>query len=143
MVRRFDSATIQQWTEITLAAKESRGSGFFKKSPQAYFIDNLRQAAEGRRTPPDWWWDLKREQEQQIESSSPSHLVRSVLAPQSPGRSVSAYLKTPVGQTEFRQLFQPLYAELCQTGKPGPEAQRIAMEHCISHLQRRLASSEE
>lgn len=143
VVKRFDAATIQQWAEITLAAKESRGLGFFKKSPQAYFIDNLRQAAEGRRTPPDWWWNLKREQEQRIESPAASRLARSVLAPQSPGRSVSAYLKTPVGQAEFRRLFQPLYDELCKNGKSQREAQRLATEHCISHLQRRLASSKE
>jgi transcriptional regulator with XRE-family HTH domain len=37
---------------------------FFKRSPQAYSIDNVRNAAEGWRTPPDWWHQLRRSEQQ-------------------------------------------------------------------------------
>ena len=47
---------------------DARGQGtlredFFTKSPQAYFIDNLQEQAAGRRTPPDWWRELRKEEE--------------------------------------------------------------------------------
>ena len=48
---------------MTLAAKERNGETFFKTSPQAYFVDNLKEQAAGRRTPPDWWRNLRKEEE--------------------------------------------------------------------------------
>jgi hypothetical protein len=54
---------LQEWTDITLAARERFGSSFFKRSPAAYFLDNVKQAAAGRRTPPDWWHDVRKAEE--------------------------------------------------------------------------------
>jgi hypothetical protein len=60
--RQFSSQLLQQWLDITLAARERHGELFFKKSAAAYFIDNVRNAAQNGRTPPDWWHDLVREE---------------------------------------------------------------------------------
>lgn len=54
---------INEWADITLAAKERNGKGFFTTGPQAYFLDNLTHAAKGTRTPPDWWRALRIEEE--------------------------------------------------------------------------------
>ena len=51
---------LNQWVDITLAAKERRGRSFFRKSPAAYLIDNLNHASKGTRLPPDWWHDIRK-----------------------------------------------------------------------------------
>jgi hypothetical protein len=64
LLRRYPKRLLQEWADITLAAIERHGMPFFKRSPQAYFIDNVRNAAVGRRTPPDWWHQLRRSEQQ-------------------------------------------------------------------------------
>jgi hypothetical protein len=50
---------VQEWVDITLSAGERFGPDFFRRSPAAFFIDNLKHAAVGKRTPPDWWHELR------------------------------------------------------------------------------------
>ncbi len=59
---RYRADLLQQWLDITLAARERYGESFFRKSAAAYFVDNVRNVAQGNRTPPDWWHDLVREE---------------------------------------------------------------------------------
>jgi hypothetical protein len=59
-IRDFRPQLVQEWADITLAAMERKGKRFFRKSPQAYFVDNIQQATRGNRTPPDWWHQLRR-----------------------------------------------------------------------------------
>jgi hypothetical protein len=70
LVRGYPIRLLQEWADITLAAIERHGRRFFKRSPQAYFIDNVRHAAAGQRTPPDWWHQL-RKSEHQVARRSP------------------------------------------------------------------------
>jgi hypothetical protein len=60
LLRRFPMPMLREWTDITQTAKERFGVSFFKKSPQAFLVDNLKNAAKGNRTPPDWWHDVRR-----------------------------------------------------------------------------------
>ena len=64
LVKQYPSRLLQEWVDITLAAKERFGPKFFKKSPAAYFVDNVRNAGAGNRTPPDWWHELRRAERQ-------------------------------------------------------------------------------
>ncbi|HUY33162.1 MAG TPA: hypothetical protein VMV69_10300 [Pirellulales bacterium] len=63
ILRTYPQKLVAEWIDITLAARERYGDKFFKRSPQAYLLDNLRHAANDGRTPPDWWHDLRREEE--------------------------------------------------------------------------------
>ena len=63
ILRIYAPRLIAEIADMTLAAKERNGQSFFKSSPQAYFIDNLQEQAAGRRTPPDWWRDLRKQEE--------------------------------------------------------------------------------
>jgi hypothetical protein len=60
LLRRHPTRLIQEWVDITLAAKERFGPEFFRRSPAAFFVDNVENAAAGGRTPPDWWRELQR-----------------------------------------------------------------------------------
>jgi len=64
ILARFPVEQIQLWVDVTLAALEHKGPAFFRRSPPAFFMDNIQHAARGNRTPPDWFWAL-RQQEQQ------------------------------------------------------------------------------
>ena len=47
---------------LILKGASSLDWAFFTKSPQAYFLDSVKAAVESRRTPPDWWRDLRKQE---------------------------------------------------------------------------------
>lgn len=55
VLRTYPNRLVRQWCDITQAALEQRGSEFFRRSPAAYLIDNLKAAERGERTAPDWF----------------------------------------------------------------------------------------
>jgi hypothetical protein len=63
ILRRFQHALVREWVDITLAAGERFGPQFFKRGAPAYLTDNLKHATAGSRTPPDWWHELRREEQ--------------------------------------------------------------------------------
>lgn len=68
IVKQFARPTVQVWADITLAAMERHGQSFFTRSPQAYFLDNVKEAAQGKRTPPDWWRELSKRRREEAEA---------------------------------------------------------------------------
>ena len=69
LIRRFDPRMLSEWCDITQAAMERHGPGFFKKSPMAFLVDSIDKASKGKRTPPDWWHDLKKAEARKHEMS--------------------------------------------------------------------------
>jgi hypothetical protein len=63
ILQRFAIEQIQLWADVTLAAIERKGPSFFRRSPQAFFMDNIQNAASGNRTPPEWFWVLRSEEQ--------------------------------------------------------------------------------
>lgn len=63
IIKRYPTRLVQEWADITLAAQERHGMRFFTRSPQAYFIDNVKNATAGNRTPPDWWHEVRKAEE--------------------------------------------------------------------------------
>jgi hypothetical protein len=63
LVRRFPHHLVSQWTDITQAALERFGQAHFRKSPMAFLVDSLSKAAQGTRTPPDWWHEIRKQEE--------------------------------------------------------------------------------
>ena len=135
--RQYKHALVQQWADITLAAKEKFGLRFFKKSSQAYFMDNLRNG----RTPPDWWWACKREQEQRITSPLAKQLVECGTRPRATiERDFVNFLKG-AGRTELEKLTVEATGDFRRSGLSDPESVKRATELCIAHLRNRFASS--
>ena len=62
LVEKYPTRLLQEWADITLAAQERFGKSFFSRSPMAYFVHNVQEAAKGTRTPPDWWHDVRKEE---------------------------------------------------------------------------------
>ncbi|MHC4880749.1 MAG: hypothetical protein ACYTGL_30210, partial [Planctomycetota bacterium] len=60
LIREYPASLLRTWADVALAAKEHKGDSFFRKSPQAYFMDNVKHAAAGQRTPPDWFLEQQK-----------------------------------------------------------------------------------
>jgi hypothetical protein len=60
--RNFRMELLQQWADITLAARERHGLSFFERSMAAYYIDNVKAAKKDGRSPPDWWHEFKKQE---------------------------------------------------------------------------------
>lgn len=89
LLREFPVTVLREWADITLAARERKGESFFRKSAQAWFVDNVKQAAAGNRTPPDWWQELHREERRTERSAShrdPERAIPPGILTESPGR---------------------------------------------------------
>lgn len=61
--QEYDHRLLHEWADITLARIE-RGLSF-RKSPQAYFMDSIRNARDHGRTAPDWYHEVQRHEERQ------------------------------------------------------------------------------
>ncbi len=75
LLREFPKPMLREWLDITLAARERYGAKFFKRTPQAYLVDNLQAARSSGRTPPEWWHELRsreRQESRTLPGSAPS-----------------------------------------------------------------------
>lgn len=66
LLKDYPHRMVREWLDITLAARERHGLKFFKRSPQAYLVDNLQEAVSSGRTPPEWWHELRSQERQRV-----------------------------------------------------------------------------
>ena len=102
LVRRFPTRLVAEWSDITQAALERFGKDYFHKSPMAYLVDSLSKAADGIRTPPDWWHAVRKAEQQRQEPSVEgrqlfSRLIEEVFGAE---RNVSA---KPISQSKSKR----------------------------------------
>lgn len=135
LIKQFPSSLLQQWSDITLAARERFGKDFFKKSEQAYFRDNVNAAAAGKRTPPDWWIDIRREEEQQAWAKTTAKFAASnkTVSPDQQRQAFGAYLRGE-GRSRFTELMGRALGEYRESGSPETEARREAARYAQSKL---------
>lgn len=100
VLKRFPISIVREWVDITLAAQERFGSQFFKRSPAAYFLDNVKHAATDGRTPPDWWHDIRKAEERQQANRDRQRHHRSRTRVTSIGRETFDRIRSDV----FEQL---------------------------------------
>ncbi|MFM8475043.1 MAG: hypothetical protein ACKOEO_04515 [Planctomycetaceae bacterium] len=106
--------TIREWIDIMLAAKER---GIIKTTPAAFFMDNLKQAVAGSRQPPDWWRDI-RKQEDEKEWQEAGQILRSHVQThcesQSTPPTFEEYMHTDAAQDAFERVCRELF-DVCST----------------------------
>jgi hypothetical protein len=127
LLDRYPVRVIREWVDITLAAQERFGPGFFKRSPAAYFVDNVRHAGAGTRTPPDWWQELRRAERRGGRRRGKSQT----------GRSPAITAKTGDDGALPDSLTEALRVQFEAAGQPATlarrNAERLAKEYCQSH----------
>jgi hypothetical protein len=132
IIRRFPTSQVQLWTDVTLAALERKGRAFFRRSPQAFFMDNIQKAAQGQRTPPDWFWELRKQ-----EQLARAEVHRQMRPPCRPPEE---------GSLQDRQIFEQVVDEMLTqfraAGQSERDARRNAEHFAREHLRRRVKGSQ-
>lgn len=136
LVRQFSPRLLREWADITLAAKERFGAGFFKRSPQAYFVDNVREAASGRRSPPDWWHEVRK-----AELAAADRVATGCLFDDIDATSMDTEL---VGDSvdAFAAIRDRLFGELLAGGRSRKDAAETAERLAQNHVGRSGCKSE-
>lgn len=140
ILRAYKASTIRLWADITLAKLERDGRKGFTSSPEAYFLDNLKHAAVGKRTPPDWWRDLiKREEKRRFEEErrkresalqSEDNLFAWKKARE---EAFQRYIAETVGKERYIEVSQLLLAAF-EKSNPRQVALEMATEHAERHF---------
>ena len=115
ILRRYSSKLIAEWADITLAARERHGETFFKVAPQAYFLDNIRHAVDGLRTPPDWWRELRKTEERKARQTN--HADHNA--------AFDRYLQVEA-QAAFAKVTTQIFDDLSKSGMAAADARERA-----------------
>lgn len=124
ILRNYSTKLVGQWADITLAARERNGETFFKVGPQAYFLDNIKHAAQGTRTPPDWWRELRRAEERR----------RRRTVNDDPDAALDRYLETEAREA-FDNVTDRIFAQLSGEGMDQTEARHRARYIARANMQ--------
>lgn len=119
VLRTYRAALIREWADITLAAKEHNGDEFFRKSPAAYFMDNIRNAADGKRTPPDWWHDMRREEKRRQREADREQFQK--VAETDEEVAFKDYIEGEA-RAAFENVMERLVSDLVSKGKSPEDA---------------------
>lgn len=131
LVTTYDHRLIGEWIDITLAAQERNGKKFFTTSPQAYFVDNIKHAASGTRTPPDWWRELRvaEERRKRVDGITSDQ--------QDADRAFEEYLAREARET-FEQVTKKFFEHLRSTGANESDAHARAAHMARLNLRSRF-----
>ena len=139
ILREYRQSIVREWADITLAARERHGEEFFKKSAAAYFLDNVRHAAAGTRTAPDWWRELRREELRRQREADREHLanVADAGGTDSEENTFRAYLEGEAREA-FQQVAQRLIQDLIKVGKSHKDAKESGEYMARLHFRNRF-----
>jgi hypothetical protein len=130
---RYDARLVAKISDMTLAAGDKFGPSFFKRSPQAYFIDNLKAQAARKRTAPDWWRELRKAEELMLWNASTAiesddHRFQNEF---------DAYLETEA-RDGFDRVMHKIFADFKAAGQSDVEARENAERHARTHFRHRF-----
>ena len=125
----YPRRVVEEWSDITLAARERRGMQF-SKSPAAYFLDNVRAAVKGNRSAPDWWREMRKQELQQEAEQE-----RRKQSAWDCGADIAFedYLHSEAREA-FTKAMDKLSHELRTAGQSDSEAQHHAEYHARMHF---------
>ncbi len=124
VIGRHPPRLLREWADITLAARERFGESFFTKSPSAFFVDNVRNAALGTRTAPDWWHDLRQAE----------RLARAKPRAETPARKPELPAEAREAYEQVRSSF---FGHFLAAGQPKAVAESNADRVAAEHLRKR------
>jgi hypothetical protein len=130
ILKQYKPRLIQEWADITLAAVERK---LIKQSAQAYFMHYIREAAESRTTPPDWWRALRKQEFERDNQGS----QREQRKPQGEDAAFEEYLKQQ-GKAAFERVMSRLFESLRSAGQDEQDARRHAEYTARVHLRRQF-----
>lgn len=131
LLRRYKHRLVREWTDITLAAHERFGSRFFKKSAPAYLTDNLKKAALGQRTPPDWWSEIRKAEQRATAERAKKHRAGTQPAEQLSENAIET----------LDDVHRSIFSTFLAAGQPEEVARANAERYQRAHQRRPRANS--
>lgn len=124
LLKQLPQSLLGEWLDITLSARERFGPAFFKRSPAAYFVDNVTHAHAGQRTPPDWWHEVRKAEEQaQAERDRRKPVADSAA-------------KSQASEADnFTRIRDEIFGRLLASGQPATDAKQTADRYAQTQLQ--------
>jgi hypothetical protein len=135
VLAQYAPRLVAECADITLAAQERFGASFFRVSPQAHFMDNLKEFAAGRRTPPDWWREIRRQEEIKRRNTSTT-----AEPDETHDREFEEYLKTEAHDA-FDNVMRRVFNDFRRAGQSEPEAREHAEHIARTHFLHRFRAS--
>lgn len=127
ILNEYPHSVLREWADITLAARERFGNAFFKVSSQAYFVNNVKHAAAGIRTAPDWWYDIRKAEERRVQAEHRAE------------RQTEAEQReqlTDEEQVKFDQIADQLFQQFRSAGQSEMAARNSATKFARQHVQK-------
>lgn len=137
--RRYKPRMVQEWADITLAAKERK---IITKDPKAYFNYYIQRAARRASTAPDWWLELRKAEERRKwdEQRAAAPLIAGVFSGgQSFDEAFKRFLQSEARET-FEQITRDLTRQFTDAGRDIPDAKMSAEEFARQHMRNRFLS---
>ena len=131
VLRRYKHRLVRELIDITLAARDRFGSEFFKKSAPAFLTDNLKKAAVGQRTPPDWWSEVRKAEQRAIAERAKKNRPTSQAADQLPSSAIET----------LNDVHQSILSTFLATGQSEGVARANAERYQREHQRREKANS--
>jgi hypothetical protein len=91
-------------------------------------MDNIQKAALGQRTPPDWFWELRKQE----------HLARAEIHRQTRPASGPPQRISPQDRQLFEQVLEEMLTQFLAAGQSERDARRNAEHFAKEHLRRKL-----
>jgi len=134
ILNTYKQRLVQEWADITLAAVDQDN---VNKDPKAYFRYYIQKAANREATPPDWWRELRKREEQRRwdEQHATCPAISDALsADKSFDEAFADYLDGEA-RTVFEKLTLELFNEFETERRSGPQAKQLARQFARQHLQ--------
>jgi hypothetical protein len=139
ILHQYSAKQIQLWADVTLAAMERKGPDFFRHSPQAFFMDNIKNAAQAGRTPPDWFWAIRKEEDRRrAKLARRTKQSRNRCGDVGPARLVLPSRAFPPN-TATAAIVTEMTAQFLAAGQSTADAQRNAERFAADYANRNPA----
>ncbi len=138
IVNGYKPHLIDEWADITLAAIERFGSGFFKRSPQAYFMDNVKNSASGTRGVPEWWHDLRKEEDRREGEMNRDKAKEAKSAGQDVAKREFADFLKGEGRATFERVVGTVLDDLRRAGTSSEDVKRKARDLALDHMRKQF-----
>jgi hypothetical protein len=126
VLKGFPHPTVREWVDITLAAKERFGAQFFRRTPAAYLMDNLKSSAAGTRTPPDWWYEVRKAEERARADRLRKRRSPDAATDQFPTKAIES----------VEEVHSTIFQQFRAAGQPDSVARSNAARFRAAHRQR-------
>ena len=130
ILARYKPALIEKWADVTLTAIEKR---LVKQSGPAFFMDNIKAAVKGERTAPDWFRELRKQEEQQERDNARQEGKVVRPNPQTEDEKFEHYLEQEA-RDAFAKTTRQIFKDLYTSDQNEADVKRRASDLARNHL---------